>query len=138
MTTIDFGVCIPNFRAGASPEGMLAAVQTAERLGWQSAWATDHVLIDDNERGADYQHIYEALSTLAWLAGQSSTIKLGISVLVVDMRQTGIDVRPLPELTNPDHADFNQVYFDGVEVPRENLVGEWWLRLRLEPRSELS
>ena len=31
-----FGVCLPNFRPGASPEGMLAATQTAERLGWHS------------------------------------------------------------------------------------------------------
>jgi alkylation response protein AidB-like acyl-CoA dehydrogenase len=47
----------------------------------------------------------------------------GISVLIVDMRSRGIDVRPLPDLTDPARADFNQVYFDGVEVPREHLVG---------------
>ena len=39
------------------------------------------------------------------------------------MRSRGIDVRPLPDLTDPARADFNQVYFDGVEVPREHLVG---------------
>jgi len=47
----------------------------------------------------------------------------GISVLIVDMRSRGLDVRPLPDLTDPARADFNQVYFDGVEVPREHLVG---------------
>ena len=47
----------------------------------------------------------------------------GISVLIIDMGSPGIDVRPLPDLTDAERADFNQVYFDDVEVPRENLVG---------------
>src|SRR5580658_1968953 len=48
----------------------------------------------------------------------------GISVLIIDMRTPGIVCRPLPELTDPHHADFNEVFFTDVEVPVENLVGE--------------
>jgi len=48
----------------------------------------------------------------------------GISVLIIDMKSPGIGVRPLPELTDQTHADFNEVFFQDVEVPRENLVGE--------------
>jgi alkylation response protein AidB-like acyl-CoA dehydrogenase len=48
----------------------------------------------------------------------------GISVLIVDMRMPGITCRPLPELTEPDFADFNEVFFTDVVVPAENLVGE--------------
>lgn len=48
----------------------------------------------------------------------------GISVLVVDMKSPGIEARPLPELTNKDRADFNEVFFTDVMVPAENLVGE--------------
>ncbi len=48
----------------------------------------------------------------------------GISVLIIDMRTPGIVCRPLPELTDPEHADFNEVFFTDVEVPAENLVGE--------------
>jgi alkylation response protein AidB-like acyl-CoA dehydrogenase len=48
----------------------------------------------------------------------------GISVLIIDMRSPGIEVRPLPELNDPARADFNEVFFDAVEVPRQNLVGE--------------
>ena len=47
----------------------------------------------------------------------------GISVLIIDMRSPGITCRPLPELTDPDHADFNEVFFTDVEVPEENLLG---------------
>jgi alkylation response protein AidB-like acyl-CoA dehydrogenase len=48
----------------------------------------------------------------------------GISVLVVDMRAPGVEYRPIAELTEPTYADFNEVFFTDVEVPRENLVGD--------------
>jgi alkylation response protein AidB-like acyl-CoA dehydrogenase len=48
----------------------------------------------------------------------------GISVLIIDMQTPGIVCRPLPELTDPTHADFNEVFFSDVVVPVENLVGE--------------
>jgi alkylation response protein AidB-like acyl-CoA dehydrogenase len=48
----------------------------------------------------------------------------GISVLIIDMNTPGITTRPLPELTDPTHADFNEVFFSDVVVPAENLVGD--------------
>jgi len=48
----------------------------------------------------------------------------GISVLIIDMQTPGIVCRPLPELTDPHHADFNEVFFTDVEVPAENLLGQ--------------
>jgi alkylation response protein AidB-like acyl-CoA dehydrogenase len=46
----------------------------------------------------------------------------GISLLIVDMSTPGIEIRPLRHLTGA--ADFAEVFFTDVEVPRENLVGE--------------
>ena len=48
----------------------------------------------------------------------------GISVIIMDMRTPGITCRPLPELTDQHHADFNEVFFTDVVVPEENLLGE--------------
>jgi alkylation response protein AidB-like acyl-CoA dehydrogenase len=39
------------------------------------------------------------------------------------MASPGITCRPLPELTEPDYADFNEVFFTDVEVPAFNLLG---------------
>jgi alkylation response protein AidB-like acyl-CoA dehydrogenase len=47
----------------------------------------------------------------------------GISVLIIDMQSPGLQVRPLPELTDQRHEDFNEVFFNDVEVPASQLVG---------------
>ena len=43
---MDYGVCLPNFPDGASREGLEASAEAAERLGWSTAWTTDHVLVN--------------------------------------------------------------------------------------------
>jgi alkylation response protein AidB-like acyl-CoA dehydrogenase len=48
----------------------------------------------------------------------------GISVLIIDMSAPGIEWRPIPELTNPNRADFNELFLSDVAVPAENLVGQ--------------
>ena len=48
----------------------------------------------------------------------------GISVLIIPMDSEGISCRPLPSLTSEDDADFNEVLFEDVRVPKANLVGE--------------
>src|ERR1700752_2859088 len=46
----------------------------------------------------------------------------GISAFILDMSSPGITVRPLRELTGT--SDFNEVFFDSVEVPAEAIIGE--------------
>jgi alkylation response protein AidB-like acyl-CoA dehydrogenase len=48
----------------------------------------------------------------------------GISIVLVDMATPGITVRPLPEIVDPHHPDLNEVFFNDVVVPKDNLVGE--------------
>lgn len=48
----------------------------------------------------------------------------GISVLIIPTDLPGVTRRPFPSVASPDDLDFNEVYFEGVRVPAENLVGE--------------
>lgn len=46
----------------------------------------------------------------------------GISFLLIDMKTAGIAVAPIRLISGP--SAFCQTFFDGVRVPRENLVGQ--------------
>ncbi len=46
----------------------------------------------------------------------------GISCLLVDMKTPGISVRPLRQMGG--QAEFNEMFFEDVRVPRANLLGE--------------
>ena len=46
----------------------------------------------------------------------------GISFLLIDMKSPGITVRPI--ITIDGQHEVNEVFFDGVKVPAENIVGE--------------
>ncbi|OBG39541.1 acyl-CoA dehydrogenase family protein [Mycobacterium sp. E3198] len=45
----------------------------------------------------------------------------GISYILVPLRTSGIEVRPIRQITG--QAEFNEVFFDSVRVPRGNVVG---------------
>ncbi len=45
----------------------------------------------------------------------------GISYILIDMKTPGITVRPLVQMTGD--PGFNEVFFEDVHVPKENLVG---------------
>jgi len=53
----------------------------------------------------------------------------GITYFIVDMKSPGITVRPLVNLAYTH--EFNEVFFEDVRVPRENIIGEenrgWYL-----------
>ena len=46
----------------------------------------------------------------------------GISFLLIDMASEGVSTRPIPLISG--ESEFCQTFFDEVQVPRDNLVGE--------------
>src|SRR4030042_694203 len=46
----------------------------------------------------------------------------GVSFFLVDKKSPGITIRPLVNILGEHH--FNEVFFDNVHVPQENLIGE--------------
>lgn len=93
-----YGIALPNFTDFASPDAIEAAAATAERLGWDSVWTTDHVLVDRSAAASDYRVNYDAIETLAWVAARHPSVRLGTSVLVVPQRNAVILAKELATL----------------------------------------
>ena len=66
-------------------------------------------------------HVADWCFLLCRTSGQARD-HTGLSYLLVDMKSKGITTRPLKQITGDD--EFNEVFFDNVFVPKENLVGE--------------
>lgn len=80
-----FGVVLPTYAQGATRLSIVDTALAAEELGFDSIWVTDHLALPqaDAER---FGHIFEAITTLSYLAASTRTIRLGISALVLPQR----------------------------------------------------
>ncbi len=93
----------------------LASLQTRAELDG------DEWVINGQKIWTTYAH----LSDHGWLAARTDPTApkhRGISTFVVPMRTPGITVQPLVNMA--DGHEFNEVFFEDVRIPRENLVGE--------------
>jgi alkanesulfonate monooxygenase SsuD/methylene tetrahydromethanopterin reductase-like flavin-dependent oxidoreductase (luciferase family) len=79
------GVCIPNYGETSNPEDIKRVAVEAERKGFDSVWCTDHLLMPTTS-GTPYEKIFESITTLAYLSGITTKVRLGISSLITAMR----------------------------------------------------
>jgi probable F420-dependent oxidoreductase len=93
-----YGICLPNFTDLATPDAIDAAAAVAERLGWDAAWTTDHVLVDHGDAATDYRTNFDAIQTLAWVGARHPTLRLGTSVIVVPQRNAVVLAKELATL----------------------------------------
>jgi alkylation response protein AidB-like acyl-CoA dehydrogenase len=93
----------------------LASLQT------RAVGVGDEYVINGQKTWCSYGH----LADYCWLAARTdpdASRHEGISIFIVDMKTPGITVRPLINILNC-HS-FNEVFFDDVRIPKENLVGQ--------------
>jgi probable F420-dependent oxidoreductase len=81
-----FGINLLNFGPGASPASLLRWTTLAETLGFDLAMISDHIAVTPDVNSKYPAPLYDPYTTLAWLAGQTSTIELGTTVIVVPYR----------------------------------------------------
>ena len=97
IEAMDYGLCLPNFLAGAGPDGIEAAAEVADRLGFSTVWTTDHVLVPRSSAD-EYGQIYDAILTLAWVAPRHPGLRLATSVIVVPQRNAVVLAKELASL----------------------------------------
>jgi hypothetical protein len=81
----------------------------------------DEYVINGQKTWCSYGH----LADYCWLAARTdpdASRHEGISIFIADMKTPGITVRPLINIL--DKHSFNEVFFDDVHIPKENLVGQ--------------
>lgn len=93
-----FGLALANKGAGAGPESLDAGAETAQRLGWDSVWVTDHLMVPDGQEAAEYGYILEALTSLTYVAARYEQLTVGTSVVVPAMRDAPLLAKELASI----------------------------------------
>lgn len=92
----------------------LAALQT------RAVKDGDDYIVDGSKIWTTYAQYADWIFCLV-RTGSFDKKQQGISFLLIDMKSEGITVNPIPTIDN--HHSLNEVVFDQVRVPAENLVG---------------
>ena len=82
---MNFGVTLPNFGKYADKDEILDIAASAEELGFESLWVSEHVVIPDSHQGFG-DVFYDPLITLTYVAANTRNISLGTSVIILPYR----------------------------------------------------
>jgi probable F420-dependent oxidoreductase len=93
------GACVPNYGETSSPQALRTVATEAERIGYDSVWCTDHILMSKNS-GTPYERILDSITTLSFLSSVTSRVRLGISSLIVPMRNPVVVAKQLATIDN--------------------------------------
>lgn len=73
--------------ASTDPTLLAARARRAEQLGFESLWVGDHIALPADSPDPATEPRLEALTALTYLAAVTSTVRLGVGVLVLPQRQ---------------------------------------------------
>ncbi len=99
---VHLGVILPNFGEESTAEQIRTTAQAAEELGFDSVWATEHIIVGPEAVDA-YGRVYDPLVVLAWIAGFTGRVGLGTSVVLAPLHhpiRLAKEVATLQEISN--------------------------------------
>ncbi|MEY2939127.1 MAG: acyl-CoA dehydrogenase family protein [Ilumatobacteraceae bacterium] len=89
-------------------------------VGLKATLDGDQWILNGQKIWTSAGHLADHIFTLARTDPDAPKHK-GISFLLVDMRQPGIEVRPIKMISG--ESEFNEVFYTDAVVPKENVVG---------------
>ena len=92
---MELGICLPHYGKAMEPSGMRRFAESAESLGFDSLWVTDHVIIPRDRDMLYKERMLDPLATLNYLAGVTSRIRIGTSVIVLPYRHPALVAKML-------------------------------------------
>lgn len=133
-----FGYVLPNFGGRITADQLLELATLCEGEGFDSVWATDHILVPQELR-EPYGELLEPLVTLSFVAAHTDRIRLGTSVIVLPQRNpmlvakqaAALDVFSKGRLTLGVGAGWSETEFSflGADFGRRGRVFDESLRL---------
>ncbi|MFE0648633.1 LLM class flavin-dependent oxidoreductase [Streptomyces sp. NPDC059534] len=87
------GVNILNFGPGTDPGALRSWAQTVEGLGFDLLMVSDHIAVTPDVAERYPEPFYEPFTTLSWLAGITTRVGLGTTVLVAPYRHPLLTAR---------------------------------------------
>jgi len=93
----------------------LASLQTEARLDG------DHYIVNGQKVWTSYGWVGD-WSELVVRTDPNAPKHKGLTVLLIDMKSPGVEVRPLRQMTG--ESEFNEMFFHDVRVPVENVLGK--------------
>ena len=141
------GVNVPNFGPGTAPGLLRGWARIVEGLGYDLLMVSDHVVITPDVAKQYPAPFYEPFTTLSWLAGSTTTLRLGTTVLVLPYRHPLLVARMATDLNQLSGGRFvlgvgigwARQEFDALGVPfaeRGRLTDEHLASLRQAWREE--
>lgn len=83
---MQLGVNVPNFGPGTDPGVLREWARIVEGLGFDLLMVSDHLVITPDVAEQYPEPFYEPFTTLSWLAGITTGLRLGTTVLVLPYR----------------------------------------------------
>ena len=80
-----FGYILPNYGDRISAQQLVELSRTCEEVGFDSVWATDHIILPTELR-EPYGQLLEPLITLASIASATERLRVGTSCIVLPQR----------------------------------------------------
>jgi len=113
VANLDYWFCQGFSEPGAGSD--LASLRTSARRDG------DHYVVNGQKIWTSRAHNADWMFCLV-RTDAAAKPQLGISYLLIEMKTPGLTLRPIPTIDGEHH--FNEVFFDDVRVPVENLIGE--------------
>ncbi len=81
-----YGIAIRNMGPQSTRDTIVACARAAEQLGFDAVFVSDHLALPPDDVEGSGGRYLDVLATLAFLAGATGRIRLGVSVLVLPYR----------------------------------------------------
>ena len=125
------------FSIGMSEPGAgsdLSAVRSRAEQQSDGKW-----LLNGQKIWTSGAHLNHQMITLVRTSGDANSRHAGLSQFIVDLSAPGVTIRPIADING--ETDFNEIFFDNVELPADALVGEegaGWAQVNAELAFERS